>query len=1265
MSLSYLKKGRRQRVIFFVTSLFLFIFLSSYYFLSGVRAAAPSILNHQGRLLDSSGNLLGGSGTNYCFRFSLYNNSTVGLGTKIWPASTPATMTVSVVQGIFAVGIGDTSAGGDVLDYNFEDSDSVYLNVEVANSVAGSCVGVTSFENLSPRQRIMSAGYAINANTLRGFSPSQTPSGDQIPVLTSGNLLLSGTNPQVNATGTQALVLQGGGGTGDVQFFSGLNRITSGGALFLNGPIVAGGLSVPSVTTTVLDAATIAFGGAIGTSVTSTNLVVTATSTLTNLSLSGGFFQTGLGSCTLETQTLLYNSTTGKFECGLDEVGSGSGTPGGASTQIQFNNAGDFAGDSGLTFNSSTDLLFATNVEVGTLLTFVSATGVSITSTNASITNLTLGGDTVTEFAGTGLIVSAGSLQLASNYIDGSVFDSRFLTLANWSTTTTDALDEGLTNLYYTDTRARNSISETVNGLTYTAGTGVLALDGAYVIPLTASTTDWNTAYSWGDHALEGYLTTYTETDPIWMAASSSYLTLANWNTTTTDALDEGLTNLYYTDTRARNSISETVNGLTYTAGTGVLALDGAYVIPLTASTTDWNTAYSWGDHALEGYLTTYTETDPIWMAASSSYLRLDGGTLTGPVNFASLVGTSVTSTNIFATNLSSTNLTALGATSTNLYLSGAFAQDGFLNCANPTTDKVTYNALTGKFECSTDQTGSGGLASLNGLTNSTQTFATGTASGIGLLITSDGSTHTFTPTISSGYVIPLTASTTDWNTAYSWGDHALEGYLTTYTETDPIWMAASSSYLTLANWSTTTTDALDEGLTNLYYTDTRARNSISETVNGLTYTAGTGVLALDGAYVIPLTASTTDWNTAYSWGDHALEGYLTTYTETDPIWMAASSSYLTLANWNTTTTDALDEGLTNLYYTDTRARNSISETVNGLTYTAGTGVLALDGAYVIPLTASTTDWNTAYSWGDHALEGYLTTYTETDPIWMAASSSYLRLDGGTLTGPVNFASLVGTSVTSTNIFATNLSSTNLTALGATSTNLYLSGAFAQDGFLNCANPTTDKVTYNALTGKFECSTDQTGSGGLASLNGLTNSTQTFATGTASGIGLLITSDGSTHTFTPTISSGYVIPLTASTTDWNTAYSWGDHALEGYLTTYTETDPIWMAASSSYLTLANWSTTTTDALDEGLTNLYYTDTRARNSISETVNGLTYTAGTGVLALDGAYVIPLTASTTDWNTAYSWGDHALEGYSKAISLRILKLIRSGWQQVRVT
>lgn len=128
---------------------------------SQAAVGVAKVLSYEGRLTDTSGNPLGGTGTVYCFRFSIYDNPTVGSGTKLWPTGAPSTTTATVTDGTFDVLIGSA----DTLDYNFYSNDTVYLNVE-ANTTTVTCGG--TWENLSPRQRIAATGYALTAGNVYG-----------------------------------------------------------------------------------------------------------------------------------------------------------------------------------------------------------------------------------------------------------------------------------------------------------------------------------------------------------------------------------------------------------------------------------------------------------------------------------------------------------------------------------------------------------------------------------------------------------------------------------------------------------------------------------------------------------------------------------------------------------------------------------------------------------------------------------------------------------------------------------------------------------------------------------------------------------------------------------------------------------------------------------------------------------------------------------------------------------------------------------------
>ena len=196
----------------------------------------------------------------------------------------------------------------------------------------------------------------------------------------------------------------------------------------------------------------------------------------------------------------------------------------------------------------------------------------------------------------------------------------------------------------------------------------------------------------------------------------------------------------------------------------------------------------------------------------------------------------------------------------------------------------------------------------------------------------------------------------TDWSTAYSWGNHANAGYLTSYTETDPVFTASVAFGITAQQ--------------------------------------------------------VTNWNNAYGWGNHAAAGYLTSYTETDPIFQASAAAGVT--------------------------------------------------------TQLVSNWNTAYTWGDHSQVGYLTDLSASSvdglsdvTISGATNGQVLEYNG---TNWVNVTPSYLSSYTETDTLATVTARGATTDTECTFLNLNVSGNLNVLGTTTSNNTTTLNVTNNVLT---------------------------------------------------------------------------------------------------------------------------------------------------------------------------------------------------------
>ena len=253
-----------------------------------------------------------------------------------------------------------------------------------------------------------------------------------------------------------------------------------------------------------------------------------------------------------------------------------------------------------------------------------------------------------------------------------------------------------------------------------------------------------------------GYLTSYTETDPIFSASAASNIT--------------------------------------------------------TAKISNWDTSYSWGNHASVGYLT--MESDTLQTVINR------GNTSTSPAYF--------TSKFYYQNNFATADITIQLATQyPGMFITDSSTAKAYASFNNEWNELLTWyssindlndvdtvtvapqngqvlkwDSTSSKWKPANDLTGGGG----GGLSLSDLSVQSATPAGGGTLVYNDGSgVFTYTPPDLSSYITSLgdairdadfttdgimkrsgagvytsiTDNTSNWDTAFGWGNHASQGYLT------------------------------------------------------------------------------------------------------------------------------------------------------------------------------------------------------------------------------------------------------------------------------------------------------------------------------------------------------------------------------------------------------------------------------------------------------------------------------------------------------
>ena len=287
--------------------------------------------------------------------------------------------------------------------------------------------------------------------------------------------------------------------------------------------------------------------------------------------------------------------------------------------------------------------------------------------------------------AGDGISVNSANATISANIEAGAGLSK---SVSNGQITfavdaTSDEIVEGTSNLYYTDSRSRSAISlESVAGpdanlMKYNSSTGEMKV------------------------LLSDVVAEFSAGSGLSYDGSGQFSLSAN-----TDQVTEGLSNLYFTDSRARGALSGGT-GISYTALTGAIAIDlvGGTAIGISGNTISFNGS---SDDVAEGSTNEYftqarargsIQADP-QAGNLLSYASQSGDLLvsTSSVRGAFSAGTAIGITNGVIAFSGTTSDVAEG---TNEYFTQARARGAVSaeSVAGPDANLLQYNSSTGAFK--------------------------------------------------------------------------------------------------------------------------------------------------------------------------------------------------------------------------------------------------------------------------------------------------------------------------------------------------------------------------------------------------------------------------------------------------------------------------------------------------------------------------------------------------------------------------------------